>query len=306
MASLDGLLPQQDACPCHCNEDNVNVFKEGGARKRRRFVFGAAVFLLAAVAFYFGESFHTNHGVNVAVNALYDNRVLEDGDDNQNDDMADDAMNDDAASNDEADNDDAGADNDDAANNDEAEQDEQGEHDDTPIYVDDDYIDDFYAFEEEPGPPTLLPITAPIVVALLLAAMGATLAAGGGIGGGGIFVPVYIMVMQLPPRLAIPLSAVTVMGGAMASTLVNFRRRHPIADRPIIDWDIMLVMQPLILTGALIGTLLHRVLSEQILVVMLVVFLTITARAMLTKARKMYDAETKYIVRCGCCLDDSC
>lgn len=231
-------------------------------------------------------------------------RFLEDGngDDAANDDAADDEEDEDeneegeSGEDDEFNDDEENADADDDAANDD-EKNGIGEHDDTPIYVDDDYIDDFYAFQEDPGPPTLLPITATDVFGLMLAAMGATLAAGGGIGGGGIFVPVYIVVMQLPPRMAIPLSAVTVMGGAMASTFVNFQRRHPMADRPIIDWDIMLVMQPLILMGALVGTLVHRILSEQILVVMLVVFLTITARAMLTKARKMYDAETKYIAK---------
>ena len=244
-----------------------------------------------------------NHGVSGRLAAPFRGekqttwyRVLEDGAEDQGDDMNDDMDAQDEENNEEEeeDNDDEEEENEDENNDDRA---EHGEHDDTPIYVDDDYIDDFYAFQEDPGPPTLLPLTAHYVFGLMLAAMGATLAAGGGIGGGGIFVPVYIIVMQLHPRLAIPLSSVTVMGGALASTSVNIRRRHPIADRPLIDWDIMLVMQPLILIGALIGTLLHRVLSEQILVVMLVVFLTITARAMLTKARKMYDAETKYIAK---------
>lgn len=277
-----------------CTERRENISKR--RREGRNFVFGAAflaaaLFLLAATCVWNTTSlFHSNNGVNL-------HRILEgNGDDAMNDDSAD--NNDDAQNEEGQGNDDAQAASDDAANDDAySKNDHEHDHDDTPIYVVDDLIDDFYAFQEDPGPPTLLPITANKVAGLMLAAMGATLAAGGGIGGGGIFVPVYIVVMQLPIHLAIPLSAVTVMGGAMASTLVNFYRRHPIADRPIIDWDIILVMQPLILMGALIGTLLHRVLSEQILVVMLVLFLTITARAMLTKARKMYDAETKYIAK---------
>lgn len=245
------------------------------------------VFLLAA------GTYHNKTSPNgVTTLRFLEDEAAENGDDAVNDDVAEDNEDDDEEEEEEEE-DDEEEDND----NDDDDEKHEHDHDDTPIYVDDDYIDDFYAFQEDPGPPTLLPLTATEVVGLWLAAMGATLAAGGGIGGGGIFVPVYIVVMQLPLHIAIPLSAVTVMGGAMASTAVNFQRRHPIADRPIIDWDIILVMQPLILMGALIGTLLHRVLSEQILVVMLVLFLTITARAMLTKARKMYDAETKYIAK---------
>ena len=321
MADDGGLLRQRAACPC---APRINTTSEK-VRHQRNFACAAlaGVFLLVAASYtvhfytainapsdshehaFWHRVLATNY--DDMTDDMVDNnasqqhsswhRVLAGNDDGMNDDMVDDGMNDDGEK-------DEGNENDNAANDDQEEEDEEEEeddekegHDDTPIYVDDDYIDDFYAFQEDPGPPTLLPITGPEAVGFLLASMGATLAAGGGIGGGGIFVPVYIIVMQLPPRIAIPLSAVTVMGGALASTLVNSQRRHPIADRPIIDWDIMLVMQPLILMGALIGTLLHRVLTEQILVVMLVVFLTITARAMLTKARKMYDAETRYIAK---------
>lgn len=210
-------------------------------------------------------------------------RRLEGGgdDDNMNDDLANGS------------NDDAAEDENDGKDGDQ----NRHQNDDAPIYVDDDFVDDFYAFQEDEGPRRLLPVTATDVFGFVLASMGATLAAAaGGIGGGGILVPVYIAVMQFHPREAIPLSAVTVLGGAMAGTLlVNARRRHPIADRPLIDWDLVMVMEPLVLVGALIGTFIHRVLSDKVLVVMLVVFLSVTARTMLLKAQRMHRAETKYI-----------
>ena len=110
-----------------------------------------------------------------------------------------------------------------------------------------------------------------------------------------MILPIYILIMQLPPREAIPLSAVTVLGGALATTLVNSMRRHPIADRPIICWDLILVMEPLILVGALFGSMLHRLLSENVIVVMLVVFYSVTARVTLIKAGRMHESESKYI-----------
>jgi hypothetical protein len=69
--------------------------------------------------------------------------------------------------------------------------------------------------------------------------------AGGGIGGGGMLVPIYILVLQFSPRHAIPLSNITVFGGAVANTLLNVQKRHPLADRPLVDWDLILVMEPL-------------------------------------------------------------
>jgi uncharacterized membrane protein YfcA len=76
----------------------------------------------------------------------------------------------------------------------------------------------------------------------MIAAMALVLGASGGIGGGGIIVPVFILIMGLQqPKVAIPIGAATVLGGSIESTLVNFSRRYPLADRPIIDWDLVLV-----------------------------------------------------------------
>lgn len=125
--------------------------------------------------------------------------------------------------------------------------------------------------------------------------MAITLGSSGGIGGGGIVVPVYVLVMGLPLKIAIPCGAITVLGGALGSTILNWHRRHPLADRPVIDWDLVLVMEPLTLIGTLCGTLLHRLLSEKFLVVLLVLLLTVTAHTTLTKAMRMYQAEKRYI-----------
>lgn len=85
--------------------------------------------------------------------------------------------------------------------------------------------------------------------------------------------------------------AVTILGGTLSSTILNFPRRHPLADRPLIDWDLILVMQPVVLIGVFLGTFVHQILSEQVLVVCLVVLLSITAQATLSKAMRMYRAE---------------
>ena len=169
-------------------------------------------------------------------------------------------------------------------------------------YLDDDtaavFIDDdiYYAFEEDDNSkPKLFPLKSNDAFAFLVASFGVTMAAGGGIGGGGVVVPSYILIMGFTPREAIPLTAVTVFGGALAGLVMNGRRRHPLADRPLIDWNLVLVMEPLVLVGTMVGALLHRVLSEKVLVVLLVALLSVTARLTLRKANRMYAAETSYI-----------
>ncbi len=161
----------------------------------------------------------------------------------------------------------------------------------------DDYIadDDFYKFVEHDKVPTLLPLSERDISGFMLASLGATLGSLGGIGGGGLVVPCYVIVTRLNLKQAIPLGSVTVLGGSLAALILNLRRRHPLADRPIIDWDLILVMEPLVLVGTLFGSILHRVISAKILSVLLVLLLTIVAHTTLVKARRMYDAEKRYI-----------
>jgi Sulfite exporter TauE/SafE len=154
--------------------------------------------------------------------------------------------------------------------------------------------DDFYNFEKNKTP-TLLPLETSTIVSFVVAALALGLGASSGTGGGGTIVPIYILIARLPIQVAIPIGAITVLGGAVASTCFNWTRRHPLADRVLIDWDLVLVMEPLVLVGALLGTLFHRLLSEKFLIVVLVLLLSITAHTTLSKAMRMYQAEIRYI-----------
>ena len=144
--------------------------------------------------------------------------------------------------------------------------------------------------------PPLFPLRSTDVLGFMCASLGLVLAAGGGIGGGGILVPIYILVLGFPSKLAIPLSNVTVLGGAIANTLHNARRRHPgypAVDRPLIDWDLILVMEPPTLAGALVGANLNKILPETVILALLVLLLTVTAHGTLREARRMHARETE-------------
>jgi len=103
----------------------------------------------------------------------------------------------------------------------------------------------------------------------------------------------------------IPLSNVTIFGGAVANMVLNLRKRHPLADRPLINWDLILVMEPLTIAGALIGAFLYKILPEQFLTVMLVLLLSCTAYNSLKKAMKMYKAESRKLREQGLKPDGS-
>jgi uncharacterized membrane protein YfcA len=157
-----------------------------------------------------------------------------------------------------------------------------------------DVVDDFYAFEVD-RTPHLLPLSSNTIFGFFIASLALSLGASSGTGGGGTITPIYILIIGLPIQVAVPIGAVTCLGGSLACTSLNLRRRHPLADRVLIDWDMILIMEPLTLVGALVGSLVHKVLSEKILVVLLVLLLSITAHTTLGKAMRMYHAENRYI-----------
>merc|ERR1711904_121004 len=95
---------------------------------------------------------------------------------------------------------------------------------------------------------------------IAVAALGLIVAAGGGIGGGGVLVPVFIMVCSYPAKLAIPLSNVTIFGGAISNCYLNLQKRHPTVNRPLVDFDLVNVMEPLTIAGAVVGSLLNKML----------------------------------------------
>jgi hypothetical protein len=71
------------------------------------------------------------------------------------------------------------------------------------------------------------PFTITDVIATLIAFTSVALGSGCGVGGGGLLVPLYIFVVGLSPKHAIPLSKATIFGNAIATFLFNLGRKHP-------------------------------------------------------------------------------
>lgn len=97
---------------------------------------------------------------------------------------------------------------------------------------------------------SLFPIDNNDILGSLFVALGLMISASGGIGGGGILVPLLIIVFGFKPKYAIPLSNVTILGSSITNVILNLPKRHPDADRPLIDWDLILLMEPITMAGA--------------------------------------------------------
>ena len=115
--------------------------------------------------------------------------------------------------------------------------------------------------------------TNPVVwIGVVLLFIGSSLAAGGGLGGGGIFVPLLILIVGLSPKEAVPISQAMIFGGSIVNLFMNYRSRHPtVPTRPLIDYDAVLILEPLMLLGTTVGVVLNTVSPTWLIVVILVI-----------------------------------
>lgn len=109
---------------------------------------------------------------------------------------------------------------------------------------------------------------------------------GVGIGGGALFVPIMSVFLQISPTTAVPLSKVatffflmqkiTIFGVAIGGLVILLRKRHPKANRPLIDFHIALLMGPLTLVGTIIGVWFNIIFPVYVLIIFLVLILSAT------------------------------
>ena len=96
----------------------------------------------------------------------------------------------------------------------------------------------------------LFPLEHSDIIGTAFVGLGLMIAASGGVGGGGILVPLLIIVFGFHPKKAIPLSNFTILGSSITNMILNLPKRHPDAERPLVDWDLILVMEPVTMAGA--------------------------------------------------------
>jgi len=112
-----------------------------------------------------------------------------------------------------------------------------------------------------------------------------------GIGGGGILVPMYMFLGGFSAHAAIPLSKATILGGALANNLMNMQRRHPFANRPLLDYDAIQLIVPNLLAGTILGVFVLATTPAWIIVFCIVVTLGYNAYTTFQKTQKLYTQE---------------
>ncbi|KAL8453343.1 hypothetical protein Emag_001898 [Eimeria magna] len=119
-----------------------------------------------------------------------------------------------------------------------------------------------------------------------------------GTGGGSIYVPVMTLVMGFSPHASTVMSQSLMCGGVLAGTLLNLCQRHPFADRPLVDLDLVIFLAPAQMAGVSLGMVVNHCLPPWLLVSALVIVLSI-AVVQTTKQYRRIKREKQLALKTG-------
>lgn len=125
-----------------------------------------------------------------------------------------------------------------------------------------------------------------LIIGMICVFIAGIFVSGAGIGGGGLFVPIMMLLVDFPSSYSIPTSKAIIFGGSLAVTLFNLRKRHPYYDRPLINYNVASMIEPISWLGTVIGVIFNSIIPEWLLYSLQFVLLTYTAWSTFKKGLK--------------------
>ncbi|OWZ23213.1 hypothetical protein PHMEG_0001926 [Phytophthora megakarya] len=126
---------------------------------------------------------------------------------------------------------------------------------------------------------------------MVFIALGLVVSAAGGLGGGPILVPAMVLIMSFDIKRATPISNFAILGGAVANAWFNMRKRHPTADRPLIDPELALGMIPVVIGGTVLGAVINKLIPSYVLSLLFVVVLAVGGSRTMMKGIRLHKKE---------------
>ena len=133
-----------------------------------------------------------------------------------------------------------------------------------------------------------------LAVGTILSFFFAMLCAGSGIGGGCFYSIIFVILLQMDPHLAIPLSKITTFGVAVGGFLILWKKKHPNYKwKPLISYPTALMVEPLTIYGTMIGVVLNIISPSWLIIIVLVLLLGYTSYKTSKKALTQWKNENK-------------
>jgi uncharacterized membrane protein YfcA len=124
---------------------------------------------------------------------------------------------------------------------------------------------------------------------LILVASG--LANAGGIGGGPLMVIILITIFNFDAYESVPLSQLIIFGGSLTAIIIKVFLRHPVKQRPLIDFDIALLLSSPLLIGATLGVIINLVIPQWLVLMIMTLLLSYISIDSLRTSIKIYKKE---------------
>lgn len=131
-----------------------------------------------------------------------------------------------------------------------------------------------------------------IIVGTIVGFFGAAFGSVGGVGGGGIFVPMLTLIIGFDAKSSTAISKCMIMGAALSTVYYNLNLRHPTLDMPIIDYDLALLIQPMLMLGISIGVAFNVVVADWMVTMLLLVLFLGTSTKAFFKGVETWKKET--------------
>ncbi|XP_022142201.1 sulfite exporter TauE/SafE family protein 3-like [Momordica charantia] len=131
-----------------------------------------------------------------------------------------------------------------------------------------------------------------IVVGSFIGFLGAAFGSVGGVGGGGIYVPMLSLIIGFDPKSSTAISKCMIMGAAASTVYYNLKLRHPTLDLPIIDYDLVLLIMPMLMLGISIGVVFNVIFADWMVTILLIVLFIATSTKSFLKGVETWKKET--------------
>ncbi|MED6159414.1 hypothetical protein PIB30_042110, partial [Stylosanthes scabra] len=131
-----------------------------------------------------------------------------------------------------------------------------------------------------------------IVVGTIIGFCGAAFGSVGGVGGGGIYVPMLTLILGFDQKSSTAISKCMIMGAALSSVYYNLKLRHPTMNAPIIDYDLALLIQPMLMLGISIGVIFNVIFPDWLVTILLLVLFLGTSTKAYLKGVETWKKET--------------
>lgn len=107
------------------------------------------------------------------------------------------------------------------------------------------------------------------IIGLFLILIFSALSNAGGAGGGSLMVPILILLFYFTTQYAVPMAQVIIFGGSLVAFALKISKKHPTKDKPLIYYDIIVLLLPLILLGTSLGVILNQILPDWLILLLL-------------------------------------